>query len=148
MSSSPPNGGGNGGGCGNNHHKVTAVTMTTATTANANADANAPQQLQQQQQLPQQQRCNGKRWGLSTSKDICGAGVGCIGRMQRPGKGGDDDCGGIVPAAGKCDGDPGRAVLPPLLPPFPPRDRLLRGGGVPGGPATRRGAGPKRGDQE
>jgi hypothetical protein len=89
--------------------------MTTTTTANADADADAPRQLQQQQQ----QR-NGKRWGVLTSKDVHGAGVDCVGRKQRPGNGGDDNCGGIVPAAGKCGGDPGGAALPPLLPPFPP----------------------------
>jgi hypothetical protein len=81
------------------------------------------------------------------SKDIRGTGVGCIGGKQRPGNGRDDDRGGIVPAPGECGGDPDGAALPPLLPLFPPRDRLLRGGGVPGGPATRRGAGLKRGNQ-
>ncbi len=116
----PPNGGGNGGGCGNNHRKVNAVTMTTTTTVDADVYANAPQQLQQQQQLPQQQWRNGKRWGVSTSKDLRGAGFGCVGGKQRPGNGGNDNRGGIVPAAGKCGGDPGRATLPPLLPPFPP----------------------------
>ncbi len=116
----PPNGGGIGGGCGNDHCKVTAVTMMTTTTADANADADAPWQLQQQQQLSQQQRRNSKRWGVSTFKDVRGAGVGCVGGKQRPGNGGNDDCGGIVPATGECDGDPGGAVLPPLLPPFPP----------------------------
>ncbi len=50
-----------------------------------------------------------------TSKDVCGAGVGCVGRKQRPGNGG-----GIIPATGKCGGDLDRAALPPLLPPFPP----------------------------
>ncbi len=91
------------------------------TTADADADANTPRQLlQQQQQLPQQQRCNGKRWGVLTSKDNRSAGVGCIVSKQRPGNGGKDDRGGIVPAAGECNGDPGGAVLPPLLPPLPP----------------------------
>ncbi len=89
-------------------------------TADADADADAPPQLQQQQQLPQQQRRNGKRWGVLMSKDIRGASVGCICRKQRPGNGGNNDCGGIVPTAGKCGGDPGRVALPPLLPPFPP----------------------------
>jgi hypothetical protein len=65
-------------------------------------------------------RRNGKRWGVSTSKDVHGAGVGCVGGKQRPGNGGDDDHGGIVPAAGECDGDPDGVALPPLLPPFPP----------------------------
>ncbi len=55
-----------------------------------------------------------------TSKDLRGTGFGYIGRKQRSGNGGNDDHCGIVPAAGKCGGDPGRAVLPPLLPPFPP----------------------------
>jgi hypothetical protein len=82
------------------------------------------------------------------SKDVRGAGVGCIGGKQRPGNGGNDNRGGIVPAAGECGGDPDGAALPPSSPPFPPRrDRLLRGGGVPGGPAARRGAGLKRGNQ-
>ncbi len=121
--------------------------MTTTTTADADADANAPRQLQEQQQLPQQQRHNGKRWGVSTSKDDRGAGVSCIDGKQKPGNGGDNDRGSIVPAAGKCNGDPGGVVLPPSSPPSPLRDRLLRGGGTPGGPAARRGAGPKRGDQ-
>jgi hypothetical protein len=105
--------------------------MMTATTADANADADAPWQLQKQQQLPQQQRRNGKRWGVSTSKDIHGAGVGCVGGKQRPGNGGNNDCGGIIPAAGECSGDPGgrRGGA------SPPRDRLLRG------------VGPKRGYQ-
>ncbi len=94
--------------------------MTTTTTADADADADAPRQLQQQQQLPQQQRRNGKRWGVLTSKDVRGAGVGCVGGKQRPGKDGDDDHGGIVPAASKWGWDPGGAALPPLLPPFPP----------------------------
>ncbi len=89
-------------------------------TADANTDADAPRQLQQQQQLPQQQRRNGKRWGVSTSKNVHSNGVGCIGGKQRPDNGGNDDRGGIVPAASKCGGDPGRAALPPLLPPFPP----------------------------
>jgi hypothetical protein len=88
--------------------------------ADANAYANAPQQLKQQQQLPQQQWCNGKRLGVSTSKDLRGTGVGYVGGKQRPGNGGNNDRGGIVPAAGKCGGDPGRAALPPLSPPFPP----------------------------
>ncbi len=88
--------------------------------ADADADADAPRQLQQQQQLPQQQRRNSKRWGVSTSKDVCGAGVGCAGGKQRSGNGGNNDCGGIVPAAGECGGDPDGAALPPLLPPFPP----------------------------
>ncbi len=96
------------------------MTMTTTTTADANAYTNAPQQLQQQQQLPQQQWHNGKRWEVSTSKDLRGAGFGCVGGKQRPGNGGKDGRGGIVPAAGKWGGDPGRAALPPLLPPFPP----------------------------
>jgi hypothetical protein len=94
--------------------------MTTTMTADADADANAPRQLQQQQQLPQQQWHNDKRWGVSTSKDVLGTGVGCVGGKQRPGNGGNDDHSGIVPAAGECGGDPGGAALPPLLPPFPP----------------------------
>ncbi len=85
--------------------------------ADADADADAPRQLQQ---LQQQQRRNGKRWGVSTSNDVRGAGVGCVGGKQRPGNGVYDDHGGIVPAAGECGGDPGGAALPPLLPPFPP----------------------------
>ncbi len=120
MSSPPPNGGGNGGGCGNDHRKVTTMTMTTTTTADADADADAPRQLQQQQLLPQQQRRNGKRWGVSTSNNVRDAGVGCVGEKQRPGNGDNNDRGGIVPAAGECDGDPGgaalatrRGVLPP-----------------------------------
>ncbi len=88
--------------------------------ADADADADAPRQLQQQQQLLQQQQRNGKKWGVSMSKDVRGTGVGCVGRKQRPGNGGDNDRGGIVPAAGKCGGDPDGAALPPLLPPFPP----------------------------
>ncbi len=88
--------------------------------ADADADANAPRQLQLQQQLPQQQRRNSKRWGVSTSKDVRGTGIGCVGGKQRPGNGGKDDCGSIIPAAAKCGGDPGRAAVPPLLPPFPP----------------------------
>ncbi len=117
----PPEGGGNGGGCGNNHRKVTVVTMTTTMTADTNADANAPWQLQQQQQLPQQQRRNGKRWGVLTSKGVRGAGVSCVSGKQRPGNGGNNDSNGVVSAAGKCGGDPGRAAaLPPLLSPFPP----------------------------
>ncbi len=115
-----PNGGSNGGGCGNNHCKVIAMTMTTTTTADTNAYADAPQQLLQQQQLPPQQWRNGKRWGVSTFKDLRGASFGYVGGKQRPGNGGNNDCSGIVPAAGKCGGDPGRAALPPLLPPFPP----------------------------
>ena len=94
--------------------------MTTTTTEDANTDTDAPWQLQQQQQLPQQQRCNGKRWGVSTSKDVRGTGIGCVGGKQRPGNGGKDDCGSIIPAAAKCGGDPGRAALPPLLAPVPP----------------------------
>ena len=54
------------------------------------------------------------------SKDVRGAGVGCVGGKQRPGNSVNDDRGGIVPAAGKCGGDPGGVALPPLLPPFPP----------------------------
>ncbi len=96
------------------------MTITTTTTADADADADAPWQLQQQQQLPQQQRCNGKRGGVLTSKDVRGTGVGCVGGKQRPGNGGNNDCGGIVPTAGKCGGEPSGAALPPLLPPFPP----------------------------
>ncbi len=96
------------------------MTMMMTTMANADADADAPWQLQQQQQLPQQQRRKGKRWGVLTFKDVRGTGVGCVGGKQRPGNGGNNDHGGIVPAAGKCSGDPDRAALPPLLPPFPP----------------------------
>jgi hypothetical protein len=120
-SSSPPNGGGNGSGCGNNHRKVNAMTMMTTMTADADAYANAPQQLQQQQQQPQQQWRNGKRWGVSTSKDCRSAGFGCVGGKQRPGNGGNNDCGGIVPAAGKCSGDPSRVAFPPSSPPSPRR---------------------------
>jgi hypothetical protein len=87
-------------------------------TMTVDADADAPQQ--QQQQLPQQQRRNGKRWGVSTSKDVRGTGIGCVGGKQRSGNGGNDDRGGILPAAGKCGGDPDGVALPPLLPPFPP----------------------------
>ncbi len=97
------------------------MTMTTTMAADADADANAPRQLQQQQQqLPQQQRRNGKRWGVLTYKDVRGTGIGCVGGKQRPGNGGGDDCSGIVPAAGECGRDPGGAALPPLFPPFPP----------------------------
>ncbi len=96
------------------------MTMTMTTTADANAYTNTPQQLQQQQLLLQQQWRNGKRWGVSTSKDLRSAGFGYVGGKQRPGNGGNNNCDSIVPAAGKCGGDPGRVVLPPLLPPFPP----------------------------
>jgi hypothetical protein len=123
------------------------MTMTMTMTADADTYTNPPQHLQKQQQLPQQQWHNGKRWGVSTSKDLRGAVFGCVGGKQRPGNGGNDDCSSIVPAAGKCGGDPGRAVLPPSSPPSPPRDRLLRGGDAPGGPAARWGAGSKRGNQ-
>jgi hypothetical protein len=116
----PPNGSSNGGGCDNNHRKVTAVTMTMTTMADADTDTNAPRQLQQQQQLPQQQRRNGKRWGVSTSKDVRGAGIGCVGGKQRLGNGGNDNRSSIVSATGECGGDPSGAALPPLLPPFPP----------------------------
>ena len=95
----------------------------------------------------QQEWRNGKRWGVSTSMDVRGAGVGCVGGKQRPGNGGNDDRDGIVPVAGECGGDPDGAALPPLLPLFPPWDRLLRWGGAPGGPAARRGAGLKRSNQ-
>ncbi len=54
-----------------------------------------------------------------TSKNVRGTGVGCVGGKQRPGNGGDNDRGGIVPTAGECGGDPGGVALPPLLPPFP-----------------------------
>jgi hypothetical protein len=144
----PPQRRRNGGGCGNNLRKVNAMTMMTTTTADADAYANTPQLLQQQQQLLQQQWRNSKRLGVSTPKDHCGTGFGYVGRKQRPGNGSNDDCGGIVLAAGKCGGDPGRAALSPLPPPpSPPRDRLLRGGNGLGGPAARRGAGPKHGNQ-
>ncbi len=116
----PPNGGSNSGRCGNYHSKVTTMTMRTTMMVKADTDANAPWQLQQQQQLPQQQWHNGKRWGVSTSKDVHGTGVGCVGGNQRPDNGGDDDRGGIIPAAGKGGGDPGGVALPLLLPPFPP----------------------------
>jgi hypothetical protein len=94
--------------------------MMTTTTLDADANANAPWQLQQQQQLLQQQWRNGKRWGVSMSKDVRSASVGCVGGKQRPDNGGNDNHGGIVPAAGECSGDPGGAALPPLLPPSPP----------------------------
>jgi hypothetical protein len=94
--------------------------MMITTTADANTYVNAPQQLQQQQQLPQQQWRNSKRWGVLTSKDLRSAGFGYVGGKQRPGNGGNNNCGGIIPAAGKCGGDPSRAALSPLLPPFPP----------------------------
>jgi hypothetical protein len=123
------------------------MTMMMTMTADADAYADTPQQLQQQQKLPQQQWRNGKRWGVSTSKDLCGAGFGCVGRKQRPGNGGNDDRSSIVPAAGKCGGDPAGRRFPPSSPPSPPCDRLLWGGNAPGGPATRQGAGPKRGNQ-
>ncbi len=55
-----------------------------------------------------------------TSKDVCGAGVGCVGGKQRLGNGGNDNRGGIVPTAGECGRDPDGVALPPLLPPFPP----------------------------
>ena len=41
-------------------------------------------------------------------------------------------------------GTPAGRCFPPSSPPSPPRDRLLRGGDAPGGPAARRGAGPRR----
>ncbi len=98
------------------------MTMMRTMTANADADTDAPWQLQQQQQqqLPPQQQRNGKRWGVSTSKDVRGAGIGCVCGKQRPGNGGGDDCSGIIPAAGEFGGDPGGAALPPIFPPFPP----------------------------
>jgi hypothetical protein len=97
------------------------VTMTMTMTADADTDANVPRQLQQQQQqLLQQQRRNGKRWRVLTSKDVRSTGVGYIGGKQRLSNGGNNDHGGIVPAAGKCGGNLGRAALPPLLLPFPP----------------------------
>jgi hypothetical protein len=127
--------------------EAATITARLTTTADANADANAPRQLQQQKQLPQQQQRNGKSWGGLPSQDVHGAGIGCIGGKQRPGNGGDNNCGCIVSAAGKCGGDlAGRRFLPPS-PPSPPRNRLLWGGGTPGGPAAKRGAGPKHGDQ-
>ncbi len=55
-----------------------------------------------------------------TSEDVRGAGVGCVGGKQRPGNGGNNDRGGIVPAAGECGGDPDGAALSLLLPPFLP----------------------------
>jgi hypothetical protein len=67
------------------------MTMTMTMMADANEYANAPQQLQQQQQLPQQQWRNGKRWGVSTSKDLRGAGLGNVGGKQRPGNGGNNN---------------------------------------------------------
>ncbi len=54
------------------------------------------------------------------SKDVRGTSVGCVGGKQRPGNGGNNNRGGIIPAAGECSGDPSRATLSPLLPPFPP----------------------------
>jgi hypothetical protein len=75
--------------------------MTTTTTADADPDVDAPRQLQQQQQLPQQQWRNGKRWGVSTSKDVCGTDS-------------------IIPATDERGRDPGGAAFLPLLPPFPP----------------------------
>jgi hypothetical protein len=94
--------------------------MTTTMMADAHTDTNTPRQLQQQQQLPQQQRRNGKRWGVLTSKDIRGTGIGCVSRKLRPDNGSNNNRGGILPTAGKCSRDPSRMALPPLLPLFPP----------------------------
>ncbi len=118
------------------------MTMTMTTTADADAYANAPQQQQQQQQLPQQQWRNGKRWGVSTSKDLRGAGFGYVGGKQRPGNGGNDDRGGIVPA-GPCRRQvrrgPRQGSASPPPPPLPPRAIDSTGG------ATRQGVLPPGG---
>jgi hypothetical protein len=143
-SSSPPNGGGNGGGCGSNHCKVTAVTMTMTMMPDADADADA-----------------------HSSSSSCRSSSGATargGEYQRPRT-------SAVPALAASAGSKGQAMaattiaaasfpsqvsaagtptgqrFSPSSPPSPPRDRLLRGGGAPGGPAARRGVGLKRGNQ-
>ncbi len=117
----PPDGGGNGGRCGNDHCKVTAVTMTMTTTVDADADADARSSSSSSSSSCCSSSGATARGGeYQTSKEVCGAGIGSVGKKQRPGNGGDNNRGGIVPAAGECGGDPDRAALPPLLPPFPP----------------------------
>jgi hypothetical protein len=74
------------------------------------------------------------------SKDLRSAGFGYVGGKQRPGKGGNDDSGSIVPATGKCSGDPGRAALT-LLPPFPPARWTPPGGRRVGGSCRQAGRG-------
>ncbi len=93
------------------------MAMTTTTTADTNADANA---------RSSSSSCCSSSGAMAgggeyrTSKDVRGTGVGCVSGKQRPSNGREDDCGGILPIAGKCGGDPDEAALPPLLPPFPP----------------------------
>ncbi len=91
--------------------------MTTTMTADADADADARSSSSSCRSSSGARARGGE---YRTSKDVHGAGVGCIGGKQRPCNGGDDDRGGIVPATGECGGDPDGPALPPLLPPFPP----------------------------
>jgi hypothetical protein len=86
------------------------VTLTTTTTADADADADTHSSS----------GAMARGGEYRTYKDVRGAGVGCVGRKQRPGNGGNNDRGGIVPAAGECGGDSDGAALPPLFSLFPP----------------------------
>jgi hypothetical protein len=143
-SSSPPNGRGNGGGCGNDHRNVTAVTMMTTTTADADADADA-------------------RSSSSSCRSSSGA-TARGGEYRRPRTSGAPALAALAGSKGpamaamtiaaalslpqvSAAGTPTGRRFPPFSPPSPPRDRLLRGGGAPGGPAARHGAGLKRGNQ-
>jgi hypothetical protein len=91
--------------------------MTTTTTADVDADADARSSCSSCRSSSGATARGGE---YRTSKDVRGAGVGCVGGKQRPGNGGDNDRGGIVPAAGECGGDPDGEALPPLLPPLLP----------------------------
>jgi hypothetical protein len=95
--------------------------MTTTTMADADVDADAPRQLQQQQQLPQQQQRNGKRWGVSTSKDVHGTGVGCISRKQRPRQRRQRRSWRHCPLRRQVRRGPRRGGASPPPPPLPPR---------------------------
>ena len=89
------------------------MTMTTTTTTDANADADA---RSSSSSCRSSSGATARGGEYQTSKDVRSAGVGCIGGKQRPGNGGNNDRGGIVPTTGECGGDPDGAALPP----FPP----------------------------
>jgi hypothetical protein len=95
--------------------RLLAVTMTTTTMVDADADADARSSSSSCRSTAQ--------WQEVGSIDVQGRPRHwhwLRWREARPGNGGDDDHGGIVPAAGECGRDPDGAALPPLLSPFPP----------------------------
>jgi hypothetical protein len=148
-SSSPPNGGGNCGGCGNNHCKVTAVTMTTTMTADANADADAHSSSSSccSSSCCSSSGATARGGEYQHPRTSAAPALAALAGSKGPATAAMKIGAALSPPQVSVAGDPTGRRFPPSSPPSPPRDRLLRGGSAPGGPAARCGVGLKRGNQ-